>query len=418
MGDKVVEIQNQIRNNAASIREYMDDLLNWEKEINAIDASLANKTFPLLEPVPVRASAEPVPAGPETKVPLKRDANKMQDYYKAWDAYDVDKELEKLDERPTPGFQQPKVVAKPQSKMVVRGGRAVSSEVDRLKDLGNLEFGNKEYEKAVEKYEECLGLGVPVDVQVVLYSNIAECWIRMSKAENAEEAAEKAIRLDEKHLKSILRAGKARKMMGKLKAAKEMIEKGLNIDPNNAALKQEIAKILKKMQNGLQELKEKMRHKKNTAAEFVIIPVSDINAVKTEEKKTEEQAIKAQTSRAIESISMDKFSIPKNLVEFERNWAMFTDPRKLKVYLSSIPSETVQNLFAKGNIESDFLMRVVIRFINEFTELQEFVKDYLAAIAMNKKISVLIKFLTRKEREKIGELVGLVGNPEELRVLI
>lgn len=74
----------------------------------------------------------------------------MQDYYKAWDSFDVDAELEKLeqDTPQPPQFQKPeaKPAALPRSKIVVRGGRSTSSELDRLKDQGRLHFIAHEYE--------------------------------------------------------------------------------------------------------------------------------------------------------------------------------------------------------------------------------------------------------------------------------
>lgn len=428
MSEKVVEVQNQIRNNANSIRDYIDELANWEAEINSIDSGLTNKTLPLSEPPPVRnpiKNPENLQAQSDEK--LKRDKAKMQDYYKAWDKYDVDKELEKIEEKPTM-MQAPKVMAKPQSKVLIKGGNPQKDQqkliittkdpdVDRLKDQGNLAFSNKEYDKAIEKYAECLKRAVNSEMLVVLNSNSSECFLRIKKPELALEHAEKALEIDKKHVKSLVRRAKAKKMMGRFKSAKIDLQNCLELEPNNTAIKQEMAKITAKMQMLLEDLQKTMTNKVRQSPENLItIPVTDVNNDKIEEAKKEDVIIKEQTTKAIESIAIEKLPVPKNLVEFERTWVMLSEPRKLRVYLESISQDTAKNLISKGNIESDFLMRIVNTFIDNFTEFQEFVQDYLEALKANKKFTILVKFLTRKEKTRVQELLELIGKPSGFEI--
>lgn len=73
-----------------------------------------------------------------------RDKNTVQDYYKAWDQYDVDKELEKLEEEETAKFRPYNPYedsknnrrAKPKAGLVVKGNRNVNMVKDptSLKD--------------------------------------------------------------------------------------------------------------------------------------------------------------------------------------------------------------------------------------------------------------------------------------------
>jgi tetratricopeptide (TPR) repeat protein len=420
MGDKIIEIQHQIRNNANSLRDYIDELANWEEEVNQIDSKLANKTFPLIEPPPVRGvvkSEEVEKEGKEGKDSqglYKRDKNNMKDYYKAWDSYDIDKELEKLEDKPKI-FQPPKVPAKPKANIIVKGGRAVNSEVDRLKDAGNLEFSSGNYEKALEKYSACLDLEVPKDVQIVLLSNSAECWLRLREFQKALESASAALLVDEKHVKSLLRSAKAKKGLNMFKSAKVDLQFALSVDEKNQVLSQELAKLESKVKSLNDEVINKMVSRGKVPATG-LRSVEVLETGKDEEKtekplKEQEKTIKEQTEKALGSVSIEMLPLPKNLVELERNWNMLTDANKLSTYLQSIPSDLLKSLFEKGNLESDFLMKVINSVLTNFLDLQTHAFPLIEALTSNKKFGVVSKFLTKKEKEKIKELLSLLGNP-------
>ena len=75
-----------------------------------------------------------------------RDVNTVKDYYDAWGKYDLDKELEKLEEdekrsyKPYNPYEDSKnnVRAKPKTKMVVKGTRNVIKDPTSLKDKVNI----------------------------------------------------------------------------------------------------------------------------------------------------------------------------------------------------------------------------------------------------------------------------------------
>jgi tetratricopeptide (TPR) repeat protein len=408
MGDKLLEIQNQIRNNASSIHDYMSDLSSWEAEINQIDSSLAGKALETPSGLPPVRSSVVIDEKPKNTV-LKRDKTDMKDYYKAWERFDVESELEKSED-PKPVLIPPTIAANPQSKIIVKGGKSVNSEIDRLKDQGNLEFASKNYNKALDKYQECLIKDVPADIKLILYSNSAECYLRLKSPDQALDQAEKALNIDPKHIKSLLRRAKAKKMLGKYRNSRSDLEECLKLDPSNPTVKQELLKLDKKRKLLLEETKSKMISKSRIPpSDLVSVPVIETNSNTTEDPK-DITNLKEHTNKAIQSIQIDQLPLPKNLVELERNWIMLTDISKLKAYLNSIPMEQVYAMFQK-NIETDFLMRVVNTFLNYFVNFQDICLDYLTAVAANKKISVLVKFITKKEKEKIQELLNLLGNP-------
>lgn len=90
--DKTIGIQHRIRNNAQSIRDYLEDLGKWEDDISQLDTSLSSKKFeftPKTETVPPpRAEVLPEPHLTDKKT-LPRDGTSIKDYYKSWDKFDV-----------------------------------------------------------------------------------------------------------------------------------------------------------------------------------------------------------------------------------------------------------------------------------------------------------------------------------------
>ena len=56
--------------------------------------------------------------------------------------------------------------------------------------------------------------------------------------------------------------------------------------------------------------------------------------------------------------------------------------------------------------------------LENFTDFQDIVQSYLAAIVGSKKIAVLAKFLTKKEKDKIQELLRLLGSPAGFEVFL
>jgi hypothetical protein len=83
----------------------------------------------------------------------------VSDYYKAWDKFDVEEEVETIGKtedntrngKPYNPYENSinNVRAKPQTKMMVKGGREVIRDPTSLKDRGNLHFKSCEYQKAI-----------------------------------------------------------------------------------------------------------------------------------------------------------------------------------------------------------------------------------------------------------------------------
>ncbi|EPR63864.1 hypothetical protein TGGT1_217630 [Toxoplasma gondii GT1] len=106
-----IGVQAQIRHNAEDIRNYFEDLRKWEKEMKdkekqqnktrhtAVEALKENLTFSQQKtPESPPSAAQKKPSSPrERNRKLARDENSLPAYYSAWERFDVDEELEKID---------------------------------------------------------------------------------------------------------------------------------------------------------------------------------------------------------------------------------------------------------------------------------------------------------------------------------
>jgi len=292
------KVQNQIRQNAADIRNYLDDLYSWEEEVNKngkkpskpTTQSKQNKeNFPIRgqtveeeEEVPKSNSEENKNGNAaDRNQNLIRDQSSIPDYYREWDklAANVDQELKKLekeegqvvprDNKPKPQ-KQPEAVnpmqrtsgAERNMKIVVKGGRSSYNEVESLKEKGNLFFKSGDYNKAIEMYSECLRKGeeqkVNDELMVVVFSNRAMAYLKLREFLKAEDDCTNALKLNDKHVKSLVRRGQARRKLERHKESLRDYEAAAEIEPENKEIKDEIAIAKKKINTIKEEQKKKM----------------------------------------------------------------------------------------------------------------------------------------------------------------
>lgn len=97
---------------------------------------------------------------------LIRDQSTIKDYYSAWDRFDVDEEIKKIDEEKTStanniiqetysknegAFKQKK------AKILIKGGRrSATYDYEKIKEEGNSFFKERKFKEAIEKYDECI----------------------------------------------------------------------------------------------------------------------------------------------------------------------------------------------------------------------------------------------------------------------
>lgn len=134
----------------------------------------------------------------------------MFDYYKAWDKFAKDEEgkveqgkdeyLEAKNPKPEADrpFTQAEMMrltsgARPNTKIVIKGGTVKRSGMaDQLKQQGNAFFISLEYEKAIDCYTRCIPHIPESDhsLRTIVYSNRAQCYIKLKKYELAFQDAD------------------------------------------------------------------------------------------------------------------------------------------------------------------------------------------------------------------------------------
>lgn len=150
------EIQQKIKHNALEMREYVTDLYDWEKEMELREKTKAElrksekgKAEVTKKPqesevrqAKVEAVAKESEKEAQRRKDLVRDVNTVGEYYKAWDQFDAEKELARLEDesqrayRPYNPYEDSKNIlrAKPKARMNVTGKRAQVIDPTELKD--------------------------------------------------------------------------------------------------------------------------------------------------------------------------------------------------------------------------------------------------------------------------------------------
>ncbi|XP_039516555.1 RNA polymerase II-associated protein 3-like isoform X2 [Pimephales promelas] len=240
-GNKAVELQIQMRQNAEDLQSFMKDLDSWEEEMKQKDeqiraghTGLTPKTLP-----PVRNKDYK-----KTKKRVRRQASgdgaltdqtrtqRIKSYdYQAWDKFDVEKTLERMDEEESPAQSNESDTEGP------LGDRDLAL---AEKEKGNEFFKEGRYDSAIECYTRAMDAD---PYNPVLPTNRAACFFRLRKFSVAESDCHLAIALDSKHVKAYARRASARAALKKHQEALEDYQTVLKLDPGNSEAPKEIQKL-------------------------------------------------------------------------------------------------------------------------------------------------------------------------------
>ncbi|KAK5876337.1 hypothetical protein CesoFtcFv8_025703 [Champsocephalus esox] len=246
-GNKVIELQLQMRQNAEDLQSYMSELQSWETDIKKRDEELRTgglqqdqKSLPPVRNIDYKTKMrerkkkkkkkEPMSNG-DAKAVESKDASRIKAYdYKSWDKFDVDQALAEMDKEESPAESNES---------------DSESEADRDKMLAEKEKGNAFFKEG--KYNdavECYTRGMAADpYNPVLPTNRATAFFRLNKYAVAESDCNLAIALDSNYFRAYARRGAARAALKKYECALEDYEMVLKLHPGNVEAQNEVKQI-------------------------------------------------------------------------------------------------------------------------------------------------------------------------------
>ncbi|KAM9327425.1 RNA polymerase II-associated protein 3 isoform 2-T2 [Pholidichthys leucotaenia] len=245
-GNKAVELQFQMRQNAEDLRSFMRELESWETEVKRKDEELRmgkiqedllppvrNKDYKAKMREKKKKKREPMGNGDINSEEPKQVSRIKGHDYRSWDKFDVDKALSEMDKEDE---DCPAESNESDSEEIT-----VDKEKARVeKEKGNKFFKDGKYDDAIECYTRAM---VADPYNPILPTNRATSFFRMKKYAVAESDCNLAIALDCNYFKAYMRRGAARFAQRNYASALEDYEMVLQLDPENVEAQNEVKKI-------------------------------------------------------------------------------------------------------------------------------------------------------------------------------
>ncbi|KAJ3291578.1 RNA polymerase II-associated protein 3 [Rhizoclosmatium sp. JEL0117] len=268
--DSSFEAALLVRQNAEETQRQIKELLAWEKDVKTKEPKATKQQ---LATPPVRSLKK------DEAVPEKPQRIKAYDY-RAWDKFDVDAEITKVDSEDSSSaamkdtrFETMETTTESPEQLELRLESSLME-----KEKGNAYFKKGDYTKAIKAYSKSLKLN-PENILVL--GNRAMTYLKLNDFEKAEADCTAVLEVDPKNVKALWRRGVARHESGSnLAGAKKDLDVALVLEPTNASVKQELAKLTNAMSAAKASKKPVTQ---NTAAKQVrrrvdIIEVGDAKA--------------------------------------------------------------------------------------------------------------------------------------------
>ncbi|XP_029350873.1 RNA polymerase II-associated protein 3 [Echeneis naucrates] len=246
-GNKAIELQLQMRQNAEDLHSFMRELESWESDMKRKDEELrtgglqdAQRELPPVRNKDYKTKmrgkkkkkiVEAVGNG-DTKADEPKLESRIKAYdYRSWDKFDVDRALAEMDKEESPAESN----ESDSEEAAVDQEKALAE-----KEKGNRFFKDGKYDDAIECYTRGMGAD---PFNPVLPTNRATAFFRLKKYAVAESDCNLAIALDSNYFKAYARRGAARFALKQCESALEDYEMVLKLDPGNTEAQNEIKKI-------------------------------------------------------------------------------------------------------------------------------------------------------------------------------
>ncbi|XP_035658810.1 sperm-associated antigen 1-like isoform X1 [Branchiostoma floridae] len=321
--------------------EITQDITSWEEEIQQKEEDLKKQRQQVVHDgtlPPIRGSGQTIgttkpgssttPANQQNKPSQKQKASLPRDY-KAWDKFDVDKELEKMDQDQGVKVDSKNItqnltkVNKLQKEMNTSdmSDEEKSRKAEREKDKGNEAFKANDYLEAEVYYTRSISI-VP---SAAAYNNRALAKLRLEKWQDAVDDTNVVLEMEPGNLKALLRRAMGRKGLGQREEAIADLTIVLEQEPHNpkakamlkevqdqkATEKSEEAKKSEELLKNIQETTS-TEGSKGKGRRMVIEEVDGVMDVEGGDTESEEEADDAQdegnedTSKPAENLQEEK----------------------------------------------------------------------------------------------------------------
>ncbi|XP_054707588.1 RNA polymerase II-associated protein 3-like [Uloborus diversus] len=458
-----MDIQKQVRDNAEDLQNFLLDLNAWEIEMRKKEeefkVSQVSETqdFP-----PIRNSlSRSKKKNRHKKQRDKKDPSSAQrirsDDYQAWDKFDVDKEVKKIEGdvneendqlSPSDNSENEEEVNKKKQLAILN------------KDKGNDFFKKGNYDSAIN----CYTTGMQLDPENPLLSaNRAMAFIKKEQFQAAENDCTLCLSIDPTYVKAYLRRGTARSKLGKHSLAKVDFAKVLELEPEN---KQAQAELEKLKQNC--DLSEVSLHQENEVvksqefwptflgnkaveppdekmdAEKVVLPTdSEIQCILPDSKvlpiKKSSSNIDKDTFEKVCVASMNEKAfikkvnvlkaedeksvlniptliqqtlppVPPSYYQFAMHWRNIRDNPVLRYqYLKQLPPEKIVSLF-QYCMEPEIFFDIIHTLASSFVEHDDDVFYFLKSLTEINRFNTMLMFLGKQEQNDLNLLLDSIRN--------
>jgi RNA polymerase II-associated protein 3 len=356
--------------------------------------------------------------------------------------------------------------AKKVSSAKTKGGSAATatptkSREELEKEDGNGHYKRGDYVAAIKSYTRALGFNAR---NVVVLSNRAMAYLKNKEYGKAEDDCSLAIKMDAAHVKSYSRRGTARNALGKHRLALLDFERALELDPSSkqtasqvAATKELLRTAIKRAPKRTQFSIQVLDNPTDSTPVAVVslpeeapedkenVPLSSSNKItvveesmpsKPMEKASEEPstlrsspppAPPIEVARAVNNAPLPK--LPKKSAassyEFLRVWKTFApkgDAARMQQllqlradYLRLLAPASLSSVF-KNSIESELLCELFAT-IHQTMDItggdREFIVSFVTELPRVQRFSMVIMFLSDKEKEDIARVIEALLKSEE-----
>ncbi|KAL4564211.1 hypothetical protein LXL04_028267 [Taraxacum kok-saghyz] len=164
----------------------------------------------------------------------------------------------------------------------------VLAQMNDAKVEGNKLFGDGLYEEALLKYDHAIQLSPEMpsfsEIKSICHNNRATCFFKLGKYEDTVKECSKALELNPKYMKSLVRRGEANEKLENYEEAIADMKKMLELDPSSYQAKKTIIRLEPLAIQKREKMKEEMLGKLKDMGDSILgkfgMSVDNFKAVK------------------------------------------------------------------------------------------------------------------------------------------